>query len=58
MYKVAVSVDGFMWEHVSSDLVEHMQKIEEEVHAKTEKLLKIVEDFQKKNFSKSQFMEH
>ena len=42
------SIERNMSEHVSYDLVEHMQKIEEEVCAEIEKLVKIVEDFQTK----------
>ena len=38
-------VERVMLEHFSSDLVEHMQKIEEEVRTKIEKLVKIMEDF-------------
>ena len=45
-----------MWKHVSFDLVEHMQKVEEEVRKEKEKLLKIMEDFQNK-IRASQFME-
>ena len=44
-----------MSKHISFDLVEHMQKVEE-VHAEKEKLLKIVEDFQNKIHT-SKFME-
>ena len=56
VHEVANRIESNMWENVSSDLVEHMQKIEEEVHVEKNKLLKIVEDFQTK-LSASQFME-
>ena len=49
-------VERDILEHVCFDLVEHMHKIEE-VHAETEKLVKIMEDFHNK-ISTSQFMEH
>ena len=45
-----------MPKHVNYDLVEHMQKREEEVRMETKKLVKIVEDFQNK-ISASHFME-
>ena len=48
MCEVAKSIEKVMLEHISFDLVEHMQKIEEEVHREKEKLLKIVEDFHTK----------
>ena len=48
MRKVAASVERVMSEHISSDLVDHMQKIEDEVHAEIEKLAKIMEDFHNK----------
>ena len=54
--EVAASVESNMLEHFSSDLVEHMQKVEEEVCTEKEKLLKILEDFQNK-LRASQFME-
>ena len=57
MREVATSIEKFMPEHISSNLVEHMQKIEEEVRIETEKLVKIIEDFQNK-INASKFMEH
>ena len=54
--KVAASVESNMLEHFRFNLVEHMQKVEEEVRTKKEKLLKILEDFQNK-LRTSQFME-
>ena len=56
MREVAASVESNMLRHFSSDLVEHMKKIEEEVHAETKKLLNIVEDFHTK-INASQTME-
>ena len=41
-------VEKVMPEHVSSDLVEHMQKIEEEVCTETKKVVKIMEYFRNK----------
>ena len=56
--EAATSLERNMSEHVSSDLVEHMQKVkEEEVRADTEKLVKIVGDFLNK-INASQFIEH
>ena len=43
--EVSNLVESNIPEHVSSDLVEHMQKVEEEVHEEKEKLLKVMEDF-------------
>ena len=37
-------VEQFIPEHISSDLVKHMQEVEEEVRTEAEKLVKIVED--------------
>ena len=54
--EVAASVERVMPKHVSSDLVENMQKIEEEVLMEKEKFLKIMEDFQT-NVSTSHSME-
>ena len=48
VHEVAASIESNMLEHVSSDLVEHMQKIEEEVWIETEKLVKIMEYFHTK----------
>ena len=45
MHKVAASMESNMPKHASSDLVEHMQKVEEKVGVEKEKLMKIVEDF-------------
>ena len=53
---ITALVESNISEHVSFDLMEHMQKVEEEVCAEKEKLLKIVEDFQTKIYA-SQFME-
>ena len=39
------SVESNMPEHVISDLMEHMQKFEEEVRIEKDKLLKIMADF-------------
>ena len=43
--KVATSMERNTKERVSSEMVEHMQKFEKEVHTEKEKLLNIVEDF-------------
>ena len=48
MREVATSIEKDKLEHVSFNLVEHMQKVEEEVRAEKEKLMKIVEDFHNK----------
>ena len=48
MHEVAKLVEKVMLEHVNSDLVEHMQKIEEEAHTETKKVVKIVEYFHNK----------
>ena len=47
--KAATSVEKFMAKHASFNLVEQIQKIEEEVCTKAEKLVKIVEDFSEQN---------
>ena len=41
-------VEKVMPEHVSFDLLEHMQKTKEEVRTEAEKLVKLVEDFHNK----------
>ena len=56
LHGIVASVESNMLEHVTFDLVEHMQKVEEEVRTSKEKLLKILEDFQNK-LCASQFME-
>ena len=53
---VAALVERNMLEHISFDLVEHTYKVEEEVCAEKEKLMKIMEDFQNK-IRASKFME-
>ena len=45
VHKLVTSIQRFMPKHVSSNLVGHMQKTEEEVCGETKKLVKIVEDF-------------
>ena len=57
VHEVANLIESDMSKHVSSNLMEHMQKIEEEVRAETKKFLKIMEDCQTK-ISASHFMEH
>ena len=48
VHELETSVEKVMPEHVNFDLVEHMQKIEEEVHTKIKKVVKIMEYFHKK----------
>ena len=50
-HEVLKSVERVMKKHVSSDLVEHMQKTKEEVHVETKKLVKIMVDFQNKIYA-------
>ena len=42
------SVEMIMLEHVSSKLVEQLQKIEEEVRIEAERIVKVMEYFQSK----------
>ena len=48
MHDAATSMEKVMSEHVNSDLVEQMHKIEEEVHTEVEKVVKIIEYFHNK----------
>ena len=48
MCDVTISIEKVRLEHVSFNLVEQLQKIEEEVRIEEERVVKIVEDFQSK----------